>query len=507
MLRFQYRLMNEWPPLAWLAQCCASNPVITVLHGPMIEVRDEWFCEAVWDGKYDDGGFDSTDLVFGSGGRARGDFVTFVSAGSTVDRLQALRREDGAWVSNSLACLLATADAQLDATYAHYFEHFESIIHGLEQYKRTLDVSVGVVEFTYFNNLKWDRAALVEAQKPNEVRDFSTFSKYHDFLLSSLRRIAENMTADGRGSPYQMLGTISSGYDSPTVTALARQVGLRECISMAKARSGEADDGSAIAELLGVQLNLIPRTAWQRPGFPEVPFIAADAKGEDIYISGAEERLRGRVLLTGFPNVWAKKVKALSPNLVRGDQSGLSLTEYRLWAGFIHFPVPFMGARQVEEINAITHSPEMARWDVPGDYSRPICRRIVEEAGVPRNLFGISKKAASILLGTRDSNLSPATRAEYYRWLRSHSSAWRSKGQLPPYLPGRLRERFYLPFKAVLRGAGLLARVAPNRLRTPANRLSIELQALDRRINLFRYVFPWAIEKTKELYNTYHRID
>jgi hypothetical protein len=30
-------------------------------------------------------------------------------------------------------------------------------------------------------------------------------------------------------------------------------------------------------------------------------------------------------------------------------------------------------------------------WDIGGAYSRPLCRRLVEEASVPREIFGVSK--------------------------------------------------------------------------------------------------------------------
>ena len=53
-----------------------------------MEVCDTWFCEAVWDGDYEAGDFDLTDLVFGSGGRLRDERAIFVSSGTTVDRLQ-----------------------------------------------------------------------------------------------------------------------------------------------------------------------------------------------------------------------------------------------------------------------------------------------------------------------------------------------------------------------------------------------------------------------------------
>lgn len=109
MIKFRFCHIVEWPPLAWAAQCSYTNSVINVYHGSHVVVRDAWFCEAIWDKGYEAGGFDLTDLVFGSGGRARDEQVTFVSSGTTVDRLQALTYPKGVWVSNSLACLLTVS--------------------------------------------------------------------------------------------------------------------------------------------------------------------------------------------------------------------------------------------------------------------------------------------------------------------------------------------------------------------------------------------------------------
>src|SRR5207245_7865116 len=90
-MRLRYTLVADWPPLAWLARCRPGAPAIDVFHGPRVELAADWFCEAVWDGAFADGDFDRTDLVFGSGARAReSDGVCFVSSGSTVDRLQSI---------------------------------------------------------------------------------------------------------------------------------------------------------------------------------------------------------------------------------------------------------------------------------------------------------------------------------------------------------------------------------------------------------------------------------
>src|SRR5262249_2283017 len=140
--------------------------------------------------------------------------------------------------------------------------------------------------------------------------------------------------------------------------------------------------------------------AWRRRPFAEVPFIAANARGEDVQYAAAEQLLGGRVLFTGYhgDKGWAKDTNALGPDIVRGDMSGLSLTEFRLKAWFLKCPVASWGVRQIEQIHTISNAAEMAPWDVPGDYSRPICRRIVEDAGVAREAFGQAKRVAATML-------------------------------------------------------------------------------------------------------------
>jgi hypothetical protein len=196
-MKLKYTQIDSWPPLAWPAKCSLSQATVEVFHGDRVETSEEWFCEAIWDSDYEAGNFDQTDIIFGSGGRLRGESVTFVSAGTTVDRLQSLQTQENLWVSNSLACLLATVDGILDPSYPEYFGDLGSIVHGIKNYKRTLATSAGPVQLTYYNNLKWNGKCLTEEEKPSPVRDFSSFAKYRGFLESSLRQLSENMAAEG----------------------------------------------------------------------------------------------------------------------------------------------------------------------------------------------------------------------------------------------------------------------------------------------------------------------
>src|SRR5437879_4632644 len=436
-MHFRYTPVPDWPPLAWLACGHRGDPTVEVFHGPDVETTPDGFSEAVWDGEFARAGFDETDLVFGSGARRRGGSVTFVSSGSTVDRLHSHEAAGRVCVANSLACLLVAIGADVDPTYAGYYADFKSISDGLARYARSVATSAGPVRLTYFHNLVWDGRALRERPKPAPHRDFGDFAAYRGFLEASLAGLAQNLSSSDRAVPLRMLGTISSGYDSPAVTVLAQPYGLQEAIAFEPSSSGAPDSGGAIAHALGMRLRRLARDAWRGPDAPpgpELPFLAADAKGEDVYFRGAEAHLARRVLVTGYhgDQMWSKRPRAASADIVRGDQSGLSLSEYRLWAGFIHLPVPFLGVRQIGDVSALSRSSAMAPWDVPGAYSRPICRRIVETAGVPRDAFGVRKQTASVLFFERDDVLSPGSLAEYGEWLREHAADWSERGLAPP---------------------------------------------------------------------------
>ncbi len=489
-LRLRYTRVAHWPPLAWLARCTVSGREIDVLHGDLVEVAHDWFCEAAWTGEYEAADFDKSDVVFGSGARVRGDRVTFVSSASTVDRLHTLELPDGAWVSNSLACLLASARAGVDPLYPRYFEDFRTIRDGLARYRPSLLTTRGAVRLIYYRNLEWDGRRLRCVSKPAAVRSLDSFWQYRTFLSQSLRSLADNMADRRRRRPFAFLGTISTGYDSATAAVLGREVGLSEAITVNRSRGGGADSGQELADRLGLTTHLVERDAWRRQAFPEVPFIASDAKGEDVYLKGAEARLAGRVLLTGFhgDGVWSRAPYRWNGGIVRKDQSGLSLSEYRLWIGFLHCPLPFFGIRQAAAINAISRSPEMARWDWPPGNSRPICRRILEEAGLPRRGFGVEKRAASVLLFD-EGFLTPGSLADYATWLAERAG--------DPHGPARR------PSDALWRVCGQLvaplARVTPRhwpRMRALIGRV-VEM---GRRERLFRYVFPWALARAQRRY-------
>jgi hypothetical protein len=485
----KYYCIEQWAPLSWIACCSAKKETITVWHGSQVETRADWFCEAAWPGAFDEGDFDQTDLVVGTGGRCHDNAVIFVAPGNTVDRLLSLRTCDRLLVSNSFACLLAVSGATIDPTYPRYYEDFTTIIHGLSAYKRTLATSLGDIHITTFGFVTWNGNDAAYSTRDVIRRDFSSFARYEQFLHENLSALAQNIADPGRKQRYRLLATASSGYDSPAIAALARTVGCDEALCIDKDRFGELEKGDEVARQLGLRPIHVQRDAWRNLEGKEVFFIAADGTAEAVSLASAGPDLAGRVLLTGYhgDKIWAKNVDDLSEDLVRGDSSGLSLSEYRLWAGFIHCPLTFWGARQIRDLVRLSNSREMLPWDVPGEYSRPIPRRIAESAGLSRSAFGTVKRASAVSLR---EFLSPVSLKAYQGWLAKHRIEWLRRGRLPPPASEdyeRVADRVACRIESALHKTPLLWRLAP-----PG--------ALERPSRLRRYAFPWTVSEVSMRY-------
>jgi hypothetical protein len=461
----------EWPPLAWLAVCPPGSDELTGYVGDHVETSAEWFCEAVWDGPFLDGGFDETDVVFGSGVRIRDGRVVFVPSGGPIDRLHSIRTADGLFVSNSFPCLLSAVGGALDLANREYRAIFGSIVLGLDGYEREIPTTVGPVRQTYFDNLVWDGTELREDEKPFDGRDIGTYAKYRAFLGGAVQALAVNATTAERSHPLGLTSSLSSGYDSSAVTVLAHEAGCTEAIGFDRDKAGADDSGARLAESLGLRYHELESS---RAPNADVLFLAAVVgDGGDAFLELAEEHMAGRLVFFGHwgDRIWGLEDRPLHTAFLRADTSGNDVSEYRLVAGFIQCAVPFLGGRQLGEILAMSHDPELQPWDIGGTYSRPICRRIVEEAGVPRDAFGMHKRALFVGRLPRPENfLTPELRADYLRWLRARRWQFLRRRMVPPS-PA---------WDALTRWLGRLDPTARRRLH--------------------RYVIHWAVDRTKERY-------
>lgn len=92
--------------------------------------------------------------------------------------------------------------------------------------------------------------------------------------------------------------------------------------------------------------------------------------------------------------IWTK-TSNLANVFEKSDCAGFGFGEFRRNIGFAHVPIPYIMSTRMSEIRQIGNSPEMQPWSLGGDYDKPIARRIVEEAGVPRWMFGQVKSGNS----------------------------------------------------------------------------------------------------------------
>ncbi len=419
--RIEYHTVSDWPKLAWVAQIDDRSGICTVYHGVEVETHSHWFGEIVWAGDFSKGDLDLTDHAYGSGGRLRDGNMTFVGSASIVERLNYISIDHQHFASNSLLCLLAITDADIDRKNDQYHNIFFSMILRGRQHALPLPSSRGDICFIYYDNLRFNGRFEICA-KPETHYRLDSYADVESMLLELYGQVYANATDSARARPLKMAATMSRGYDSSCSAALASRFGLTQGISINKSFRGKDDTAYAIASPLGINLKVIDTDAWRQLDNPEPIFLAGSAYGEDVHFAALEADLDGTLLHTGFfgDAIWTKSYANYGKPLAPSDICGNSLGEFRLRAGFISFDVPGLGAANRDQMVDISNSEEMRPWDYNGEYSRPIPRRFLEEMSVPRESFGIEKQGASHNLHQRQHFLSESSENAYAQWLQQH---------------------------------------------------------------------------------------
>jgi hypothetical protein len=420
-MRLEPEMIATLPRLAWCARLERASRTVWLLHGRDVETGSDWFCEGAWSGDFASPDFSSRFLM-GSGGRLGADGLLVASPSHTMERIWALRLGRTLLVSNSCAFLFAQSGDRPDARYLHYLADLTSIIKGLDRYVRTIPTRLGNRVGMYCHcNLWIDRRHRIREYPKPAVRDFVSYPEYASFLRQTIAAIGANAAHPARRVRYRPIATISSGYDSPASAVLARSAGCTEAITVRRTRPRDGadkdDSGEEIGRLLGMAVRVYDRLDYRRlTGFPE-----AEAGISEI-LSFADA-LEGRLLFTGFNDVvWDRLTKDVGPYIRRKDASGNHLAELRLRLGFIHLAVPYLGCTSHASIHRISTSEEMRAWSVSEHYDRPIARRLVEEAGVPRGMFGVEKKAVAVAahLEGFDRTMTEESFADFSRFLGVH---------------------------------------------------------------------------------------
>lgn len=386
------------PLLAWHIRCSANSAYATCGKG--VEIFDDGFVEGCWDGRFTEHAFADATNFFGSGLIVQGNRIVIAGASHPIDNLFMFRSNGRTAVSNSLAFLAEAEgiDLPVGVPYGH---RFASLANGMEVAENCLYAgALGEIHRVPVANIEIEDGAATVNAKQADV-DFDSYKTYRRYLEDTLSAVFENGVDPARRFPYTALSTCSSGYDSTACSALAARLGCREGVTLRTARGGADDSGCKVLEALGMTAIEFERDARADcSNFEEAEFLTTGMGGEDFIYSAFEPELAGRILLTGFfaDAAWHVGSKP-GFSFERGDNSGASLSEFRLRVGFTHLPMPVVGFSRLTQpkLLKIARHEDMRQFSVQGYYDKPVPRRIAEESGVPRELFGQSKKAASIL--------------------------------------------------------------------------------------------------------------
>ena len=450
---FQFAADAALPMLAWIARIDTANHAL-IRHGSGVEVHGRFFAEAIWTGNFAQGELLQSDCLFGSGGEILPDGIGFASSIAITDWLFETIRNGQVFVSNSLPLLLAEARDRLDPRFAGYATINESIVAGISDYADTLPTINGHVRRHLHRNLLVHHGDVTILAKPLPPT-FNSYETYRDLMTASAAALAENAASPARRHPLPVFSTQSKGYDSTCCNALMAPHGLRAVFTVTQGKGSSDysdrdaadqtdDDGTDIAHALGLAVIAVNRRAFEGGIDDELLYWAGMQRNRDFNFVAIHASLRaclpegGPAVLMGgvFGEIWYpsdletarfshpfKSGHLEDDTLKQRDVAHCGLSEVRLAVGYIQASLAFVGARRRPDIVAISNAVEMRPWRCVPGYDRPIARRIAEEAGVPRALFGQIKRASAVEFPPPDVPRGARQRRSFERFLRDNRLA------------------------------------------------------------------------------------
>jgi hypothetical protein len=358
----------------------------------------------------------------------RGDEIVAFTPGHIFDRLFLIRQKERLLLSNSLPFVLKAAGTRLHPRDLFYHWRFGVI----QAHRQTAPLERGTVEFFHNVNIAISQDHQVRCEPKPPSPDFDSFADYKEKVHALLEEVSEAVRGQDIG--YEPVSTISSGYDSAAAAVLAKSIGAKRTLTISDSRYGEAgdDSGEAIALRLGLSASIRTRDDYHRAGLEAERLFYLYGLPEDIIFHSFRDELSRTLLFTGHKGdtMWARDGRPVGSWSL--DPGGATMQCFRLRTDFVHFPPAFFGWARHSKVIELSRSEEMEPWSVGGSYDRPIPRRIVEEAGVPRDWFGAKKRAVSAMYGLDsksyvsegDLGVSP----EFNELLHRHRQRWGSPG-------------------------------------------------------------------------------
>lgn len=415
-----FKTFQNIPKNSWLCDAKASGERV-IIAGENVEVSPNFVAEGAWAGDFSAAGVQTSVFRSGSGIIFDGSRILIFPPSHCVEVVYCFIFDDfdRVLVSNSLAFLNAYCDkSAFNKNLAGLVERNASKIHsaGMIDYKRILYktsfgemrlIAWSIHEINFFSKVVKEITP-VESEIP-----FFDFTSYRNYLIDVLKATTSNAFSNLRSKPLRKLvSTVSAGYDSAACAALAKAVGCVDTVTLTTSRGGKIDSGAPVAAALGMKCNEYDRFIAKYEKFSDDRgFICSDllnapendeffsniVQPNDIVFKPFSSDISNSVLFTGFhgDKVWAMGCPS-GPDVIRGDASGFGMDEFRKRLSFVNVVVPFIGAKHYSLIAEISGNEEMKPYCLDYTiYSRPIPRRIVEEAGVSRKLFGQDKMAGA----------------------------------------------------------------------------------------------------------------
>lgn len=426
-MKFEIVHDDQLPPLAWLLIHERGEDRARVLVGASVRATEDAFWEGVNPCFRQPERTPEHHFPLCTGCVIRGGEIVAFTPGHIFDRLFLIRRDGRLLLSNCLPFVLRAAGAQLDPRDLLFHWRFGVI----QAHRQTAPLERGHVEFFHNTNVVIGQGHQVRCEAKPLSPDFNGFAEYREKVEAYLQEVSDALR-DERGIRYEPVSTISSGYDSAAAAVLAKSIGATRTLTISDSRYGEADDdsGAAIAERLGMSVSTRTREDYRRSGFEAERLFYMCGIPEDIIFHSFADELPRTLLFTGHKGDTMWDINGRPVGSWSLDPGGATMQSFRLRADFVHFPPAFFGWARHEKVIEISRSEEMKPWSVGASYDRPIPRRIVEEAGVPRDWFGMKKRAVSAMYGLDNRRYVEAGELdlteEFSRLLRQHRQRWRS---------------------------------------------------------------------------------
>lgn len=400
----------------------------------MVRLLETGIFEGTWVGDGGAHGPLNSTTTFGSGVFVDDGSLLLVTPGHMLEGIYVGRLGEELACSNSLVGLLSAAGLELDPAVM-YPPLFNESVDGIR--RTSIPTLSTAVTACFYDNVRvgLDLDLTVVEKSPEPA--FRSYDEYLSRLTAALGSALAN-AAPG----MEPLVTISSGYDSAAVAALSVPFGCRRAVTVAEGKpvprsDSLSDSGAVVGRMLGLQVESFERLAYlRRDDLVEAEFLATGFSGEEVVLVDMAETLAGTVLLSGFfgDGMWWMN-RPRRATLWRSDQSGSSLGEWRLRVGFVHVPLPCFGGRHYRSTQAISRLPEMKPWMLGRAYDKPIPRRILEGAGIPRGAFADTKRAASATIHTDGPRaMAPASVASLERFAAAEGRTIHFQRRPPPRL-------------------------------------------------------------------------